>query len=66
VGEGSAITVFPIAIAGSTAETKPRRGDASGHAMPSTPIGSGMASVTLRKGVWCTWPSYLSAQAAYT
>src|SRR3712207_6857848 len=40
-------------------------GAASPHAMPITPMGSFIASVTLRMGAAWTRPSYLSAQAAY-
>ena len=53
-------------MAGATVETKPRSGASSGQTIPITPTGSGMAMVTLRYGVWCTAPSHLSAQAAYT
>ena len=49
---------------GATSETKPSSGRSSGQTSPITPIGSGIASVTLRRGVRCTSPSYLSAQAA--
>ena len=53
------------AIAGSTSETKPSSGKAVGQAMPITPTGSFMASVTWADLVACTAPSYLSACAAY-
>src|SRR5438445_714181 len=62
--DGIAITVLPTATAGLTSDTNPNRGSASGQAMPITPMGSFMASVTPRIGVWWTAPSYLSAQAA--
>src|SRR5256885_8855167 len=58
-----ATTALPIAIAGATSETKPSSGASSGQATPITPIGSFIASVTMRNGVWCTSPSHLSAHA---
>ena len=60
----SARALAPIAIAGAMALTKPSSGAESGHATPITPMGSFIASVTLRMGAACTRPSYLSAQAA--
>ena len=60
-----ATTVLPVAIAGTTTETNPSSGCSDGAATPTTPTGSFIASVTPRIGVWCTWPSHLSAHAAY-
>ena len=62
--DGIARTVFPVATSGATRETKPSSGRSAGHATPTTPIGSFIASVTPRTGVWWTAPSHLSAQAA--
>ncbi len=42
----------------------PGAGSRPGTRRRSTPTASGMARVTLRRGVWWTAPSYLSAQAA--
>src|SRR5439155_849670 len=57
------MTVLPTAIAGAISDTKPSSGTSSGAAMPRTPIGSFIASVTPRIGVWCTAPSHLPAHA---
>src|SRR2546428_13022862 len=63
--DGIATTVFPTAMAGATSETNPSSGSSSGAAMPSTPIGSFLASATPRILVAWTCPSHLSAHAAY-
>ncbi len=57
-------TRLPMASAGISSDTKPSSGASSGQRMPITPQGSCIASVTWRDFVACTWPSYLSAQAA--
>src|SRR5258705_156878 len=64
VSDGTTMTVFPTASAGATKETKPSNWNSSGAAMPRTPTGSFIASVTPRIGVWCPPPSHLSAQRA--
>src|SRR2546427_1996603 len=60
-----ATTVFPTAMAGITRDKNPSKGASAGQTIPTVPIGSCIASVTLRNGGSCTAPSYLSAQAAY-
>src|SRR5471032_3226306 len=52
------------AMAGATSEMKPSSGASFGQTMPITPTGSFSATVMPCVGGWCTWPSYLSAQAA--
>src|SRR3989442_11353841 len=62
--DGIATTVFPTATAGATSETKPSSGSSSAAAMPTTPIGSFIASGTPPIVGGGAWPSYLSAQEA--
>src|SRR6266702_6855946 len=61
--DGTTTTVFPVATSGATRETKPSSGWSAGQATPTTPIGSFIARVTPRTGVWCTAPSHLSARS---
>src|SRR2546421_5290476 len=49
--DGTATTVLPTATAGATSDTNPSSGCSSGQAIPITPMGSFMASVTPRIGV---------------
>src|SRR2546430_16673076 len=59
-----ATTVLPAEMAGITRERNPSNGTSAGHTTPTVPIGSFIASATLRNGGVCTPPPYFFAPAA--